>query len=84
MIYLIAIVVPPLALLLKGKIFQAIINGMVWGFSLILFIFSLGFLSFATFPLWVITVIWAVIGVKGANDDERTQKIVDAIKSQDK
>lgn len=81
MIYLVAILVPPLALLFKGKIFQAIFNGILWGLSMIMFIFSLGFLSFLTFPIWIITIIWAVLIVKGSNDDERTQKIVDAIKS---
>ena len=74
MIYLVAILIPPLALLFKGKIFQAIFNGILW-------ILSLVFLFLGGFILWGITVIWAIIVVKGENDDERTQKIVDAIKS---
>lgn len=83
MIYLVAILCPPLALLFKGKIFQMIINGLLWLLSIIIFVFSLGFLSPASFPIWLVTIIWAILVVKGANDDERTQQIVDAIKSKD-
>jgi len=35
MIYLIAILLPPLALLFKGKIFQAIFNAIFWFYGLI-------------------------------------------------
>ena len=76
MIYLIAILLPPLALLFKGKIFQAIFNGIFWVLGLI-------FLVLGGVVLWAICVIWAIVVVKGVNDDERTQKIVDAIKSKD-
>ncbi|MBT5186676.1 MAG: YqaE/Pmp3 family membrane protein [Kordiimonadaceae bacterium] len=73
MIYILAIFIPPLALLFKGKIFQAIINGVLWVLGLV-------FLVLGGFVLWAICVIWAILVVKGANEDERTQKIVDAIK----
>lgn len=76
MIYLIAILLPPLALLFKGKIFQAIFNGLFWVVGLV-------FLLLGGVILWGICVIWAIVVVKGVNDDERTQKIVDAIKSKD-
>lgn len=79
MIYLIAIICPPLALLLKGKIFQAILNGVLWLISLVLFVVSFGVLSL----LWIVTVIWAIISVKSANDQDRHDEIVDAIKSRD-
>ncbi len=83
MIYLVAILIPPLALLFKGKIFQAIFNGILWFASVVMFVFSFGILSGLTFPIWILTIIWAIIVVKGVNDDERTQQIVDAIKSKD-
>lgn len=76
MIYLVAIICPPLALLFKGKIFQAIFNAVLWVLSLV-------FLLLGGFILWAITVIWAIVVIKGINDDERTQQIVDAIKSKD-
>ena len=83
MIYLIAILIPPLALLFKGKIFQAIFNGILWAISAILFVVSLGILGGLTFPVWIVTIIWALLSVKSANDQERHQEIVDAIRSKD-
>lgn len=77
MIYLIAIICPPLALLLKGKIFQAIFNGIIWIVSVVLAIISLGALSL----MWFISVIWAILAVKSARDDERHDEIVDALRS---
>lgn len=74
MIYLVAILIPPLALLLEGKIFQAIINAVFWLLGLIFFILG-GFLVLG------ITIIHAIIVVHGARSDARTQKIVDAINS---
>ena len=74
MIYLVAFLIPPLALLYKGKIFQAIFNAILWVVGLV-------YLLLGGFILWGITVIWAILVIKGVNDDERTQKIVDAIKS---
>ena len=76
MIYLVAILVPPLALLFKGKIFQAILNAVLWVLSLV-------FLVLGGFILWAICVIWAILAIKGANEAERHQEIVDAIKSKD-
>ncbi|MEZ5758795.1 MAG: hypothetical protein R3D86_11295 [Emcibacteraceae bacterium] len=81
MIYLVAIICPPLALLFKGKIFQALLNGLLWLLSVVMFVFSLGILGGLTFPVWIITIAWAILSVKSANDDERTQQIVDAIRS---
>ncbi len=77
MIYLLAIIVPPLALLLKGKIFQAIFNGILWVASIVLFVVSFGALSL----LWFIAVIWAIISVRGAVNDERHDELVDALRS---
>lgn len=77
MIYLLAIIVPPLALLLKGKIFQAIFNGIIWVISIALAIISLGALSL----LWIVSVIWAILAVKSARDDERHEELVDAMRS---
>lgn len=77
MIYLLAIIVPPLALLLKGKIFQAIFNGIIWVISIALAIISLGALSL----LWFVSVIWAIVAVKNAKDDERHEELVDAMRS---
>lgn len=74
MIYVVAILLPPLALLIEGKIFQAIINAVFWILGLVVFLFG-GFILLA------ITIIHAIIVVHGARSDARTQKIVDAINS---
>ena len=72
MIYLVAVLIPPLALLFEGKIFQAVINAVFWILGII-------FVIFGGFILWAITIIHAIIVVRGAQADARTQKIVDAI-----
>lgn len=75
MIYVVAILIPPLALLIEGKIFQAIINAVFWILLMILTIGS-GFIIIS-----LLAVIHAVVVVHGARSDARTQKIVDAINS---
>jgi len=74
MIYLAAILVPPLALLIEGKIFQAIINAVFW-------IPGIVFVIMGGFILWAITITHAIIVVHGSRSDARTQKIVDATNS---
>ena len=74
MIYFLAIIIPPLALLIEGKIFQAIINAVFWIVGII-------FVLFGGFILWAITIVHAAIVVHGSRSDARTQKIVDAINS---
>jgi len=71
-IYLVAILIPPLALLIEGKIFQAIFNAIFWILGII-------FVILGGFILWGITILHAIIVVHGARSDARTQKIVDAI-----
>jgi len=83
MIYLIAIICPPLALLLKGKIFQTIFNGVFWITSVAMYVFSFGLLGVLTFPVWIATIIWGVVVVKGAKDDERHSELLDAARSRD-
>jgi hypothetical protein len=70
MLYVLAIAVPPLALLLAGKPFQAILN-------LILFVVSivLAILTFGT--LWIVCVIWALVAVHNHYNDERVRRAVD-------
>lgn len=76
MIYVLALLIPPLALLLQGKIFQAVINAVFWILGLI-------FILFFGWILWGLTVLHAVIVINGARAEARTQKIVDAINNKD-
>ena len=60
MMYLLAIIIPPLALLLSGRLFHAIFNAILWGLSIVIFVFTLGIASFISSPLWIIAVVHAV------------------------
>lgn len=61
--YLLAIVLPPVAMLLKGRPFQALL-------CLLLMLTIVG---------WIPAAIWAIGVVNGANADARTRKITKAI-----
>ena len=52
MIYLVAIFLPPLALLIHGKIFQAIFNLLICLFAFVSFIFAI--LPFITLGLFLV------------------------------
>lgn len=72
MLYLIAIVIPPLALLLSGKPFQAIFSLAFW---VLAWIFSL-FLG-AGFVMWLILATHAILVVR----DRNTRKMMEDISS---
>lgn len=79
MSYLLAILVPPLALLLQGRPFQAILNGVLWVASLtfILLPFVAGQAG------WLIAVIWAVAVVHNRRSEARDRRLVeDALRRQ--
>jgi uncharacterized membrane protein YqaE (UPF0057 family) len=68
MMFAIAILLPWLALMLRGKIFQGIL-------CLILQITLIG---------WIPAAIWAVIVVNNDNEDRRHQEMLAAIKGKSK
>ena len=68
MLYLIALLIPPLALLLCGKPFQAILSAVIW-----IIAWFLTILAGAGFIVWVIIAIWAIMVVR----DRNTQKMLD-------
>ena len=71
MIYILAIFLPPLALLLNGQIFSAILN-----FVLIWPCLLLGF----AFPvLWAIPSAHAVIAISMVREKRRHREVVEAI-----
>jgi len=82
MIYLIAILFPPLALLIYGKIFQAIFNLLLLLLGLIsipiaiLPVFTLGL----PIILWGIAVLHAILAVNSAKQDARAKEIADAMR----
>lgn len=67
MLYLIALLIPPLALLLCGKPFQAILSAVIWILAWIFALFGAGFI------MWVILAVWAIMVVR----DRNTRKFIE-------
>jgi hypothetical protein len=71
MIYLLAIFVPPLALLLNGQVFSAVLN-----LAMIVPCIILGFF----FPvLWFVPSAHAVLAIYMKREDRKHRELVDAI-----
>jgi hypothetical protein len=73
MSYILAILVPPLAILLQGRPFQAVFNGVLWvgGLVFILLPFVAGQAA------WLLAVIWAVALVYNRRSEARDRRLVD-------
>ncbi|WP_262692222.1 hypothetical protein [Kordiimonas aestuarii] len=67
MLYLIALLLPPLALLLCGKPFQFILATAIWILAWVLALFGAGFI------MWVILAVWAIMVVR----DRNTRKLIE-------
>jgi hypothetical protein len=69
MLYLIAVLVPPLAILLCGKPFQAAINGILWlvGLAAVLLV--------AGFPVILVCIVHAVGVVHNYYADQRARRL---------
>ena len=71
MIYILAVFVPPLALLLNGQLFSAILN-----LALIVPCIILGFI----FPLlWLVPSAHAVIAISMVREKRKHRELVDAV-----
>lgn len=79
MIYLACIFVSPLALLLVGKPFQAIINAI---FYIAAWVFLITIVLFVPFGIaaWGIAVLHAILAVNSHKADKRNQKVIDAMR----
>ncbi|MBU8543216.1 MULTISPECIES: hypothetical protein [Roseomonadaceae] len=73
MMYLLALIVPPLAILMSGKPFQSVFNGLLWigGLLFILLPFVAGQAA------WGIAVIWALAVVHGRRSEARDRQLVE-------
>ena len=71
--YLLALLVPPLAILLAGRFFQAVFNGLLWilGVVLLLLPFVPGL------PILGIVVLWALLVVHNRKQATRDRRLVD-------
>ncbi len=73
MMYLLALVVPPLAVLLSGRPFQAVFNGILWVLGLLLLL-----LPFVPgLPILGIVVLWALLVVHNRKQAARDRRLVD-------
>jgi hypothetical protein len=68
MLYLIAVLIPPLAILTCGKPFQAFLNGILWIIGIVLSIFVAGV------PLWIGCIIHALGVVHNHYADQRARR----------
>ena len=73
MMYLLALVLPPLAVLLSGRPFQAVFNGLLWALGLVLML-----LPFVPgLPILGIVVLWALLVVHNRKQAARDRRLVD-------
>jgi uncharacterized membrane protein len=70
-LYLVALLLPPLALLLSGKPFQAIISGVIWILSFFFLLVGLGFF------IWLFLAVWSILVVR----DRNTKKMMEEVAS---
>lgn len=73
MMYLLAIILPPLAILLSGRPFQAVFNALVWVLGVVLTV--LPFL--VGLPLVGVAAIWALMVVHARKQAARDRRLVD-------
>ena len=79
MIYLVAIFIPWLALLLMGRVFQAILNFALWLFAILILVLSLGIFHGVSALLWLMCVVHAILAINAAKQDRRNRALIDAI-----
>ena len=80
MIYLVAIFLPPLALLIYGKIFQAIFNFIICVLAIVLGLIFIVLPGAPFVILWGIAVLHAVLAVNSAKQDARAREVADAMR----
>ncbi|MGB0630413.1 MAG: YqaE/Pmp3 family membrane protein [Alphaproteobacteria bacterium] len=83
MLYLVSIVVPPLGILLCGKLFQAVFNLILLVFALLILVGTLGLGSGVSFVFWILAIVHGLFAVHSRNQAQRDQKIIDALKNRD-
>jgi hypothetical protein len=69
MLYLVAVLFPPLAVLLCGKPFQAIVNGLLWLTGIVAAMLAVGF------PVILACIVHAVGVVHNHYADQRARRL---------
>jgi hypothetical protein len=80
MLYLLALLVPPLAILLSGRPFQAVFNALLWvlGLALLVLPFVPGLVT------WAVAVVWAVLVVRSRRAEARDRRLVEEAVARDR
>lgn len=74
MLYLLALLIPPLPILLSGRIISATLNAIIWLLAFpSLFFFGVGVL------LWFVAAIHACLVVSGDKADRRNKQLIKAM-----
>lgn len=78
--YLLAILVPPLAILLAGRPFQAVFNALLWvsGLAFVILPFVGGLMT------WGLAVLWAFLVVRGRKQEARDRRLVEDALARDR
>ncbi len=72
MMYLLAVVVPPLAILLSGRPFQAVFNALLWVLGVVLTVLPF----FVGLPLVGLAALWALMVVHNRKQASRDRRLV--------
>ena len=78
MLYLLAIICSPLAILFAGKPFQALFNLIFWVLAIVLEATIV--LYHAGFVLWFVAFIHAALVIHGMHEDRRARMIANALR----
>lgn len=78
MIYLVALILPPLALLLYGKIFQAIFNLLLYVLAWVVFVFSLFLGGSPGFVIWLIAAAHAILVINNEKKQKQMEELLGA------
>ena len=74
---MVAIIIPPLAVLISGKPFQAIFNLILLILGILIFVGSLGLANGITFVFWIGCIVPAMFTVHGRNQAARDRKLAE-------
>lgn len=80
MLYILAILLPPLAVLFTGRIFQFIFNLVLAGIGVALFVVTLGVFGL----VYILAIIHAIIVVHSYRQDKRDARLVRAVRGDKK
>jgi uncharacterized membrane protein len=84
MLYLLALLVPPLAILFAGRPVQALLNGLLWLFAIVLSVISLILPIVPGVVGWVACVVWAFLVVRARDQDNRDRRLIEEAVTRDR